>query len=182
MAIFGSGSRQGGMSTINMALLGVLAYRTLKGKGRLADMLGQQAPAGQTPQSTNAGLGGLLGGLGGLGGMGGLASIFGGAGAGNAISDGLRHLMDRFQQNGQGNKVQSWVSSGANEPIAPHELEQGLGEERIQWLTQQTGMSRDELLAGLSQRLPEAVNQLTPEGRVPDPQEAEQHLRTGTVS
>src|SRR4051812_24884855 len=93
LAIFGNtwgGGSRGGMSTINMALLGVLAYRTLKGRGRLADMLGRHAPAGQTPQATSGGLGGLLGGLGGLGG---LASMFGNQGAGNAISDGLRHLM-----------------------------------------------------------------------------------------
>ena len=39
-------------------------------------------------------------------------------------------------------------------------------------LTAQTGMSKDELLAGLSRELPGAVDELTPEGRVPTPQEA----------
>jgi len=182
MAMFGNawggGARQGGMSAINMALLGVLAYRTLKGRGRLADMMGQHSPAGQTVQPINGGLGGLLGGLGGLGG---LAGIFGSQGTGNALSDGLRHLMNRFQQNGEGGKMQSWVSTGANEPIAPHELEQGLGEERIRWLVEQTGLPKDELLAGLSQKLPEAVDQLTPDGRVPNPQEAEQRLQTSAA-
>jgi uncharacterized protein YidB (DUF937 family) len=42
-----------------------------------------------------------------------------------------------------------------------------LGEERIQWLMEQTGMPKDQLLAGLSQELPNAVDELTPEGRLP---------------
>ena len=51
MALFNlGGSHRGGMSPITMALLGVLAYRTLYGKGRLADMLGinKPNPAGAT--------------------------------------------------------------------------------------------------------------------------------------
>jgi uncharacterized protein YidB (DUF937 family) len=56
--------------------------------------------------------------------------------------------------------------------LSPTELEQALGQERIDWLTQQTGMSREELLAGLSRELPEAVDKLTPEGRLPTEQEA----------
>ncbi len=45
-----------------------------------------------------------------------------------------------------------------------------LGEERIAWLMQQTGMC-EELLAGLSQELPQAVDKLTPQGRMPTEQE-----------
>jgi len=36
----------------------------------------------------------------------------------------------------------------------------------------QTGMSRQDLIAGLSRELPAVVDQLTPEGRVPTEQEA----------
>ena len=38
---------------------------------------------------------------------------------------------------------------------------------------QQTGMSREELLAGLSQELPQVVDKLTPQGRIPTDLEAE---------
>jgi uncharacterized protein YidB (DUF937 family) len=188
MALFGNilgggnAPRQSGMSTINMALLGVLAYRTLKGKGRLAEMLGRGNPATPAPGTATSapanegGLGGLLGGLGGLGALGGL---FGGEGAaGSAISDGLRHLMERFQQNGHGDKLQSWISPGPNKPISPDELEEALGEERVQWLMQETGLPKDQLLAGLSQKLPEAVDKLTPEGRLPEPHETVQRIKS----
>ena len=100
--------------------------------------------------------GGLLqGGLGGL------------LGGGGILSGGLSDLVKQFQNNGQGDKAASWVSSGPNNPIRPNELEAALGEERISWLMQQTGLSRDELLQGLSRELPGAIDELTPAGRLP---------------
>lgn len=170
--LFGGG--RGGMSPITLALMGVLAYRTLKGKGRLADMLGRKPEDGgmpganpyggnagaPDPRSTGGGLGGLLGGL------------LGGGAAGGALSGGLNDLLRQFQQNGQGDKAESWINHGPNKPVEPHELEQGLGEERIAWLMQQTGLSRQELLDGLSRELPQAVDQLTPQGRIPSEEEA----------
>ena len=167
--LFG-GSARGGMSPITMALLGVLAYRTLKGKGRLADMLGR-SPAGggmpgANPYGGNAGAPDPRGAGGGL--LGGLRGLLGGG----ALSGGLNDLLKQFQQHGQGDKAESWISRGANKPVSPAELAQTLGEDRITWLMQETGLSRQELLDGLSQELPQAVDQLTPEGRIPSEQEA----------
>lgn len=138
----------GGMSPIMMGLMGLLAYRTLKGKGRLADMLGTNQ-TGSGVGNTPAG-GGLAGALG-----------------GGSLGAGLKDLLDRFRQNGHDDKVQSWVSTGANKQIAPNEIEQALGEERIQWLMEQTGMPKDQLLHGLSGELPQAIDKLTPDGRIP---------------
>ena len=41
----GGNRRGGGMSPIMLGLMGLLAYRTLKGKGKLADMLGTNQPS-----------------------------------------------------------------------------------------------------------------------------------------
>jgi uncharacterized protein YidB (DUF937 family) len=154
----GGGNRgRGGTSPIMLGLMGLLAYRTLKGKGKLADMLGtNQAGANQAGTDpggvpTGGGLGGMLG--------------------GGALGAGLKDLLDRFRQNGQDDKVQSWVSTGANKSIAPNEIEQALGEERIQWLMEQTGMPREQLLDGLSGELPQAIDKLTPDGRLPTDEE-----------
>jgi uncharacterized protein YidB (DUF937 family) len=157
--LLGGGARRGGMSPLTMALLGLLAYKTMKGKN-LSDMFGAnaggQAEAGQGGPA-QGGLGGLLqGGLGGL------------LGGGGILSGGLTDLLKQFQNSGQGDKAQSWVSTGQNQPIQPSELENALGEERIAWLMQQTGLSREELLDGLSRELPEAVDKLTPQGRLPE--------------
>jgi len=169
----GSGAQRGGgsgMSPITMALLGLLAYRTYQGKGRLADMIGRKPDA--SGAAAGGGLGDLLGGLTGGAGAGAAAG-----GLGGLLSGGLGDLLKQFQQHGQEDKAKSWVSTGPNKEVSPHELEQALGTERIAWLTQQTGMSREELLAGLARELPEAVDKLTPEGRVPTEQEAARLLQ-----
>jgi uncharacterized protein YidB (DUF937 family) len=168
--LFG-GSGRGGMSPITLALMGVLAYRTLKGKGRLADMLGRKPADGMPGANPNGGNAGApdqrsAGGLGGL-----LGGLLGGGAAGGALSGGLSDLLRQFQQNGQGDKAESWINRGPNKPVAPNELEQALGEERITWLMRETGLPRQELLDGLSRDLPQAVDQLTPEGRIPSDEE-----------
>jgi uncharacterized protein YidB (DUF937 family) len=160
-SLFGGaqGQSRGGMSPITMALLGLLAYRTFQGKGRLADMLGRKAEDPANPTAPNPGQGGLLGGL---------------LGGGGALSGGLADLFKQFQQNGQGDKIDSWVAKGPNKAISAAELEQTLGPDKIAWLMRETGMSREQLLEGLSRELPQVVDKLTPEGRVPTQQEATQ--------
>ena len=162
--LLGGGTRRGGLSPLTLALLGVLGYQALKGKN-LGDMFrGNAAPSGGPGTGGLGGLGGLLGG--------GLGQILGGGAAGGILSGGLGDLLKQFQTHGQGDKAESWISSGPNKPISPAELEQSLGQERVRWLMQQTGMSKEELLAGLSQELPAAVDKLTPQGRIPTDQEA----------
>jgi uncharacterized protein YidB (DUF937 family) len=172
-----------GMSPITMAILALLAYKAVKHIG------GSQpgaSPAAPPPPPVNAGLpgglgGSLGGGLGGGGGLGdllkgGLGGLLGGAAAGSVISGGLGDLLKQFQQNGQGDTADSWVSPGPNKQISPGDLGKALGVDQINTLTSQTGLSREELLSGLSQYLPEAVNHLTPDGRVPTEGEMARHL------
>ena len=86
---------------------------------------------------------------------------------GGSILGGLGDLVEQFRNSGQGRKADSWVSTGQNEPIDDREMEQALGHDLLEHLTQQTGLSREELLRRLSQTLPQTVDQLTPEGRLP---------------
>jgi uncharacterized protein YidB (DUF937 family) len=155
----GTAGRGIGMSPLTMALAGLVAYRTLNGKGRLADMLGTSGPSAGTPGAAPQG--------GPSAPQGGLSGLL----AGGGLSAGLKDLLDRFRMAGHEKTAQSWVSTGPNQPIAPHELEQALGEERLKWLVDQTGMPREQLLSGLSGALPEAINKLTPNGRIPSDDE-----------
>ena len=88
------------------------------------------------------------------------------------LSGGLGGLLDHFNQAGNGAKAQSWINDGDNEPFEASELERTLGPDAIEALTRQTGLSREDLLERLSKTLPEAINTLTPQGRVPTEQEA----------
>jgi len=166
--VLGSGQRGGrGISPLALAVLGTLAYKTLKGKGRLGEIFGTGQAAPSSPSTTGSPIPTSTGG--------GLGSVVSGLGAGG-LGAGLKDLLDRFRASGHADKAQSWVSTGANHPIAPHELEETLGAERIQWLMEQTGLPKDQLLAGLSNELPKTIDQLTPDGQVPTDAELEREL------
>ncbi len=169
-------SSSGGMSPITMAILGLLAYKALKSFG------GAQAPAnpaasGRTPPSGSlppasagmpsaGGVGDLL--------KGGLGGLLAGGAAGSVLSGGLGDLMRQFQQSGHSDVANSWVGNGPNKAISPDDLSRALGADQINNLVAQSGLSRQELLDGLSQHLPNVVDQLTPSGRLPTEQEASQ--------
>ena len=87
--------------------------------------------------------------------------------AGGSVLGGLGELVEQFRNAGQARKADSWVSAGQNEPIDEREMEQALGPDLLERLAQQTGLDRQELLRRLSQMLPETVDKLTPEGRLP---------------
>jgi len=143
------------------ALLGLLAIAGYQNRDKLAELLrGWQSNPG-APQSGGAG-GATTGNLGGL---------LGGTSLGDLLSGGLRDLVDRFNQKGQGEVADSWVNRGPNKQIAPSQLEQAIGPDVLETLTQHTGLSREELLARLSKNLPEAVDKYTPEGRILAPAE-----------
>jgi len=133
--------------------------------GAPGGMAGGQGMAGQGGQGGMAGAQGGLGGLGGL--LGGLSGALGGTSAGGLLSGGLGELVERFRQSGHGQAAESWVGHGPNQEIAPHQLEQAIGPDVLATLTQQTGLSREELLSRLSRDLPDAVDKYTPEGRLP---------------
>jgi uncharacterized protein YidB (DUF937 family) len=169
------GSGSGGMSPMTMAILGLLAFKAIK------SFTGSQQGAGPADAGRGAGpaslpTGGAKLGMpsGGLGDLlkGGLGGLLGGAAAGSVLSGGLNDLLKQFQQGGQGDVANSWVGTGPNKEISPNALASALGADQINALTAHSGMSREELLDGLSQNLPDVIDQLTPQGRLPTEQEA----------
>ena len=159
-------SSSGGMSPMTMAILGLLAWKAVK------HFSGNQPGAGPAPapapgNTTGGSMGGSLGGS--LGDVlkGGLGGLLAGGAAGSVISGGLGDLLKQLQQGGQGETANSWVSNGPNKQIAPGDLAKALGADQINSLLSQSGLSRDELLSGLSQHLPDVINHLTPDGRLP---------------
>lgn len=166
----------GGMSPIAMALLGLLAYKAVKHFSPGASNTNAPAPAPNGGALGGGGLGGGLGGMlsGGLGGLmrGPLGGLLAGGAAGSVLSGGLGDLLKQFQQSGHGDTAQSWVGTGPNKQISPNELSSALGEDQIEMMMQQSGMSRDELVSSLSQHLPDVIDKLTPDGRLPSEEEA----------
>ena len=171
----------GGMSPIMMAILGLLAYKAIKGfTGGQPAPSGGGRPAPYPPAGGNIGMpgmpggtGGALGGGGGLGGglgdllKGGLGGLLAGGAAGSVLGGGLNDLVKQMQQRGLGDAANSWIGTGPNKAVSPNDLANALGADQINSLMAHSGLSREELLDGLSQNLPQVVDQLTPDGQVP---------------
>lgn len=132
-----------------VALLGLLAVAGYQNRDKLSDLLNGRAAAdpsrgpdkGGPPDTMRQDTGGLFG--------------------------GLSELFERFAAPHQRAKVDSWVQRGPNAPLSASEMEAALDEDTIAELVAKTGLSRDDLLMRLSTALPEAVDQVTPDGRFP---------------
>jgi uncharacterized protein YidB (DUF937 family) len=168
----------GGMSPMTMAILALLAYKAVK---RISGGQSDTTPA-PAPSPAGGGMGASVGGGGGGGGglgdvlKSGLGGLLAGGAAGSVISGGLGDLLKQFQQSGHGETANSWVSPGPNKQIAPGDLANALGADQINSLMSQSGLSRDELLDGLSQHLPGVIDHLTPHGRLPTEDEVSERL------
>ena len=165
---------------MTMAILALLAYKAVKHiSGGQSDTTPAPAPSpAGSGMGGSVGGGNLGGGSGGLGDLlkGGLGGLLAGGAAGSVISGGLGDLLKQFQQSGHGDTANSWVSPGPNKQIAPGDLASALGGDQINSLMSQSGLSRDELLDGLSQHLPGVIDHLTPNGRLPTEDEVSERL------
>jgi uncharacterized protein YidB (DUF937 family) len=92
---------------------------------------------------------------------------FGEATAGTTIGKSLDEMVKQFGQNGEGDKPKSWIENGPNKPITEPQIEKGAGPDLIDELAAKAGLSRDELLTRLRQVLPDAVDKMTPGGKIP---------------
>jgi uncharacterized protein YidB (DUF937 family) len=73
--------------------------------------------------------------------------------------------------------MSSWISTGQNLPISPEQVLQILGKGQIQQFSKQFGTSNEDITSGLASLLPDLVNKLTPEGKIPESDVLQQGLR-----
>lgn len=155
-----------------LALLGLVAVAGYQNRGKISEMLGDARPRSpESPGSASAPGGGFLSEV---------ADLFQSGSGG--VSDGLGELLNRFTASGRGVYADSWVAAGANVPVEEHDLEDVLGDESIAELSEKTGLSRGELLQRLAAALPNVVDELTPQGRLPTADEAKEFHDGGPVT
>jgi uncharacterized protein YidB (DUF937 family) len=155
-----------------LALLGLLAVAGYQNRDKIGAALNNLGgSSGGTGNGSQGGLGGLLGGN-----SGGLGQVLSGLGAGG-LTGGLGDLMNSFKNTGQADVADSWVNPAVpTQGLTPAQVEQAIGEENLMQLTQQTGLSRDELLKRLATAIPATVDRLTPDGQMPTEEQARQNL------
>jgi len=143
------------------ALLGLVAVAGYQNRDKISDFVkslsgGSGAAAPSLPGAKSGGLGDL-GGLtaalpGGL--SGGLGGVLGG-------------LVSHFQEKGAGDVAGSWVGTGANQPITGDQLTKVLGPDLVSKISASTGLTPDQIVSQLSAVLPQFVDHLTPQGKLP---------------
>ena len=98
-------------------------------------------------------------------------SSAGSASSNGGLAGGLGGLLDKLQNAGHGETVKSWLGPGQNQPIQPGQLQSALGQKTVSEAAQQAGMTDQDFLSQLAQALPQFVDKLTPNGRIPSLQD-----------
>jgi uncharacterized protein YidB (DUF937 family) len=80
---------------------------------------------------------------------------------------GLKAVVDKLSASGLGEQVKSWVSTGPNLPISTDQIKQALGPDQLEKLALKTKLSVEEVTSHLAAALPQIVDKLTPDGKLP---------------
>ena len=80
---------------------------------------------------------------------------------------GVEGMVNQLRTNGLGPSVNSWINEGPNAAVAPQDVHRAFGDQTMNEIAANAGMSTEELAARLAQVLPHAVDALTPQGKVP---------------
>ena len=100
--------------------------------------------------------------------QGGLTNLLGGLLANNSELGGLGGLAEKFNQAGLGDVIGSWIGKGENLPISAEQIASVLGSGTLGNMASQLGMDPAQAASQLSQLLPGLIDQLTPNGTLPE--------------
>ena len=94
----------------------------------------------------------------------------------DAATGGLLGLVNTLRQLGLDDVVSSWISTGENKPISSEQVQNALGEGQINQMAQNMGVSHQEVSTGLAGLLPQLIDKLTPDGKLPEGSVLDQRL------
>ena len=80
---------------------------------------------------------------------------------------GVQGIVAQLEKQGLSSTVRSWVGTGPNQPISPDQVHQAFDTGTLAQLAAKVGMNPQDLAQRLAKVLPAAIDQLTPEGKVP---------------
>lgn len=86
----------------------------------------------------------------------------------NPDSGGLQGLMKLFSESGLDDQVASWIKTGLNLPISSDQIMSVLGGDQMVQIANQLGVSENSAAGGLADILPKVIDNLTPDGQMPE--------------
>jgi uncharacterized protein YidB (DUF937 family) len=107
-----------------------------------------------------------VGALGGKGGSG--NQMMGALGGLVEQAGGVQGILSKLEASGLGDKVDSWIGTGANKSISADEVKQALGEDQVKQAAAKAGVSEDQAAGGIAEALPELIDRVSPDGKLPD--------------
>ncbi len=81
---------------------------------------------------------------------------------------GIGNLVQQFTQKGMGDVVSSWISTGKNLPVSAQQIENVFGSDTINGLASKLKMNPADLSGKISDLMPQVVDKLTPDGKIPE--------------
>lgn len=81
---------------------------------------------------------------------------------------GFGGFIDRFKGAGLGSTVNSWITTGDNEPLTEGQVEQVLGKDSIADAAQKAGVETGTATSAFASMIPGVVDTLTPDAEIPD--------------
>jgi uncharacterized protein YidB (DUF937 family) len=86
-------------------------------------------------------------------------------------SGGLTKILGGLKANGLSQQADSWVATGKNEPVSGADLEKAVGKEQMQEIAKKLGVSESEAADVVAKAVPEVVDKVSPEGKLPPEQD-----------
>ena len=80
---------------------------------------------------------------------------------------GLVGLVEKFNSQGLGDAMSSWISTGENQPVSGEQIINAFGTETIKKISSALGVSDAEASRQLAALIPQVIDRLTPDGTVP---------------
>ncbi|HYM30699.1 MAG TPA: YidB family protein [Candidatus Cybelea sp.] len=78
----------------------------------------------------------------------------------------LQGLANKLQQGGLKDQVQSWLGTGANQPVTSDQILAALGNEHVKQIADHFGVPIDGALKLLAENLPGIIDQASPSGKL----------------
>jgi uncharacterized protein YidB (DUF937 family) len=89
-------------------------------------------------------------------------------GTGNQQGGGtLNNIVGKLEQAGLGAQVKSWIGNGQNLPITADQVKQVLGSDVVRQLAAKYNIPIDQVAEVLAHQLPQAVDNASPDGKLP---------------
>ena len=85
------------------------------------------------------------------------------------LPGGMQTVLDQLQSSGLGQQVQSWLGREPNQPITVDDLRNALSNEQVRAVAEKLGLPVEQALEAPAGRLPQAVDEASPEGELKTP-------------